>query len=124
MSSTIRGRANRRWHSGLITTTSPNVERRQKIETLKEQFDRVTKFVTSHGGWVVSVPGALDITIECAEGSDLPEKLAHLGYELREVGRRERMAPNAVLEEFVSFGKTRTRSYAGLLPVIIFSAEL
>jgi hypothetical protein len=120
---TIRGASNRRFEAGL-QAAAPREDRRQKIETRKEQFERVTKFVTQNSGWVVSVPGALDITVECAETSDLHEKLGDLGYELREVGRRERIAPNAVVEEFVSFGKKKTRNHAGLLPVIIYEFEL
>jgi hypothetical protein len=133
MRSTIRGASNRRFQAG-----SPREDRRQKIETRKARFETLNKFVTQHGGWVTSVPGGIDITIECTETSDLPEKLGDLGYELREVGRRERMAPNAVVEEFISNSRgemepittpstrpiSRRVAHAGLIRVVIYDFEL
>ncbi|WP_316234241.1 hypothetical protein [Bradyrhizobium sp. SZCCHNR1098] len=102
-------------------------DRRAKaLQSRKEKFAALNRFVTKAGGWVTSIPGDYLVTIECTEGSSLPEKLQDLGYRLREVDRRERMISNATTEEIVDLchNKTRTLSHAGLVPVIVYSFEL
>jgi hypothetical protein len=46
----------------------------------KELFAALDKYVTTHGGWTVSIPGAREIKIEVPKGSDLPGKLQALGW--------------------------------------------
>lgn len=43
-------------------------------------------FIHSHGGFVVSPPGAKEIKIEILKDSDLPTKLARIGYVPRHFG--------------------------------------
>jgi hypothetical protein len=51
------------------------------------------ELVASEGGWVTSVPNNAQITMEARVGSDLPELLAGLGYELASLGTGERCLP-------------------------------
>jgi hypothetical protein len=49
--------------------------------------------VSEKGGWVVSMPNAAEVRMECRVDSDLPETLAGLGYELHSGGSTERLLP-------------------------------
>jgi hypothetical protein len=111
----------------------PTDERQKRIDDRKEKFEALNIFVTRHGGWVTSVPGAMDVTIEVPETSELPGKLRDLGYLPVEIGRRERMVPNATTEEFYSSAiidgervnvKSRTVAHAGFVPVVMYAFEL
>jgi|tagenome__1003787_1003787.scaffolds.fasta_scaffold20263935_2 hypothetical protein len=51
----------------------------EKVQGRKERFATLNAFVQARGGWVTSVPGAIDVTIECLPNSTLP-------FELREGG--------------------------------------
>jgi hypothetical protein len=67
------------------------------------EFDRVevlNEFVRSRNGWVTSVPGDVDVTIECLPGSTLPDELQVQGYDLTATGDGERILPTAIIERF------------------------
>jgi hypothetical protein len=53
----------------------------------KKGFVTLTAYVTSRNGWVTSIPGAIDVTIECLPGSTLPD-LPKLGYDVWRSVRR------------------------------------
>jgi|EndMetStandDraft_4_1072995.scaffolds.fasta_scaffold938508_2 hypothetical protein len=43
-----------------------------EVASRKEVFDGVNKFISARGGWITSVPGAVDVTIEVMPGSSIP----------------------------------------------------
>ena len=49
------------------------------IPSRKELFAALNKFVTERGGWLTSIPGAVDVTMECLPGSSLPDVLRKFG---------------------------------------------
>jgi hypothetical protein len=105
--------------------THPAQVKRPKLLDLKERFDDVNFFVTQRDGFVTSVPGDRTVTIEVPETSDLPKQLASRGYSLREVWRRDRLVPNAKIEEVIAGKKmARTLSHPGLVAVIGYEFEL
>jgi hypothetical protein len=48
----------------------------------------------------VSIPGNVDVTMECLPGSMLPDDLRALGYDVTEIGESERILPCAIIEQF------------------------
>ena len=91
--------------------------RAMSLEERKERFARMNDFVTSLGGWVTSLPGDPEVTMECRESSDLPGKLRDAGYELHPEGRGQRLAPDGLVEEFMSGRVLQRRAHAGIVPV-------
>ena len=67
------------------------------------ELDRVevlNEFVRSRNGWITSVPGDVDVTIECLPGSSLPDELRAQGYDLVATGNGERIVATAIMERF------------------------
>jgi hypothetical protein len=58
-------------------------KRRHLLETL-------SKYITELGGWLISSPGNKTLRIECRELSEIPVRLAELGYKLRPCGQGTR----------------------------------
>jgi hypothetical protein len=68
----------------------------------KERFAALKQFVTKQQGWLTSIPGEGAVTLECLEGSALPDQLKRLGYDLRETGVGERILATAIVEKFTT----------------------
>lgn len=68
---------------------------RPKATTQKSKFETLNEFVIGKGGWLTSVPGKRDVTMECLPGSTLPDDLRGLGHKLTEIRERERILPDA-----------------------------
>jgi hypothetical protein len=51
--------------------------------------------------WIASIPGAVEVTIECLPGSTLPDELRKVGYDVTEIGEGKRILPTAIVEKFV-----------------------
>jgi hypothetical protein len=58
--------------------------------------------VRSRNGWITSVPGDVDVTIECLPGSSLPDELRKAGYIVTEAGEGERILHSAIVERFTT----------------------
>jgi hypothetical protein len=110
---------------------------RERLEEIKSRFHGLCDFVASHGGWVVSVPGAREVRIECLPGSLLPKTLRKIGYKPTRGEDGQRILPVAVTQSFVqnadgelsvAEGSTRPVSMvthsAGISPVEIWSFTL
>jgi hypothetical protein len=52
----------------------------------KTRFAGLNQFVTARHGWLTSIPGESEVTMETLEGSSLPDELKRLGYDVRETG--------------------------------------
>ena len=72
-----------------------------EIEERKELFEAVNKFVRARHGWITSITGSVDVTLECLPASLLPDELRNLGYHVREIGAGQRIVPTAIAEQFV-----------------------
>jgi len=110
------------------TPNAADVSRRQR-------FDRINAFVQARHGWIVSIPAAFDITMECLEGSSLPDDLRDAGYDLEPAGEGERILPTAIVERFtqsadgtlgiLTAGSTQVVTtvvhHAGIVPVLRFT---
>jgi hypothetical protein len=53
------------------------------VADIKARFAKINTFVMARGGWIVSVPGSPDVTIEVLPNSTLPTELEAAGYDLR-----------------------------------------
>jgi hypothetical protein len=65
------------------------------IKSNKQLWAAMCDLVSDEGGWITSVPNNAEIRMEARVGSDLPEVLANLGYELTSLGRGERLLPDS-----------------------------
>jgi hypothetical protein len=72
------------------------------VEDRKTRFAKLNAYVTSAGGWVVSVPGAELVTIECLPQSPISARLIERGYDVRPADppEGERILPAAIVQEF------------------------
>lgn len=73
-----------------------------ELPDLKAKFAGLNAFVTARHGWLTSVPGAAEVTMECLPGSTLPDDLRWLGYKLTEIGETERILATAIIESFAA----------------------
>jgi len=71
-----------------------------KIDERKKRFEALNEFVQSRG-WIISVPGAVEVTVECLPDSALPDDLRGLGYDVCEIGEGERILAHRIIEQFV-----------------------
>lgn len=90
------------------------------------RFDKLNAFVNSRNGWITSIPGAAEVSIECLPGSELPDELRERGYELEESGEGQRILPAGIVETFITEGSTvpRTVTHAGIVRVLRFGFSL
>jgi hypothetical protein len=65
------------------------------LKNTKRLWAAMANLVSDEGGWITSVPNNAEIRMETRAGSDLPELLAGLGYELQSLGGTERLLPVA-----------------------------
>jgi hypothetical protein len=68
--------------------------RSSEIDERKRRFDELNAFVRARGGWLTSVPGAHEVTVECLPGSRLPDDLRTLGYHRAGRRREDFVAPD------------------------------
>src|SRR6267378_4117778 len=73
---------------------------RERVASRKERFFALNQFVTKRHGWLTSVPGAIDVSMECLPDSSLPDELKALGYRLEPTGETQRILPHALTEKF------------------------
>jgi hypothetical protein len=59
----------------------------------------IAEFVRTRNGGT-SVPGDVDVTIECLPRSSLPDELRAQGYDLVATGDGERIVPTTIIERF------------------------
>jgi hypothetical protein len=109
-----------------------------EIETRKERFASLNAYVTKRNGWLTSIPGAADVTMECLPGSMLPDELRRLGYDLREIEGGERILHSAIIERFtltadgefepMTEGSTKpiaeVRTHAGICKVKVYGVSM
>lgn len=63
-------------------------------------FAELNEFVSSRNGWITSIPGDVEITMEVLYGSTLPAELQAQGYDLVATGEGQRIVPTAITERF------------------------
>jgi len=71
-----------------------------EVADRKRLFNDLNEFVRSRNGWITSVPGDIDVTIEVLPGSSLPDELRAQGYDLVATGDGERIVSTAIIERF------------------------
>jgi hypothetical protein len=76
------------------------------VDSRKAQFDRLNAIVIAGGGWITSIPGAIEVSVEVLPGSGLPDELRQLGYELEPDGEGQRILPAAITEGVITEGST------------------
>jgi hypothetical protein len=64
---------------------------KQQVKDRKKRFEELNEFVRSRNGFLTSVPGDVNVTMETLPGSTLPEELRKLGYDLNETGEGEHL---------------------------------
>lgn len=70
----------------------------------KERFAGLNNFIMAHGGWVTSLPGDKEVTVETLPGSALPDTLTKLGYKLMPEPDGQRILANAIMQKFTHDG--------------------
>jgi hypothetical protein len=92
----------------------------------------------SHQGWIVSLPGDVNVRIDCVPGSTLPADLRALGYDVTATGDGERILPHQIVERFtrradgelepLTEGSTKpvaqTRTHAGIVRVERYAFDM
>jgi hypothetical protein len=110
----------------------------EKIADRKDRFEGLLEFVTARNGWLTSVPGAQDVTLECLTESTLPDDIRSLGYHLTELPEGERILHSAIVQKFgsgpdgrletLTTGSTRpvamTLKHAGIVKVQRYEFEM
>ncbi|MGJ4973450.1 hypothetical protein ACQR1N_33070, partial [Bradyrhizobium sp. HKCCYLRH1073] len=66
-----------------------------------ERFADLNRWVTARGGWIVSLPGADPVIVECLPGSFLVDALTEAGHEVSPAGEGERIIPGQIVQRFV-----------------------
>jgi hypothetical protein len=61
------------------------------IAERKDKFAAMNDWVTARGGWITSIPGEIEIRLECPVGSTLPDDLRGIGYVVEPDGEGERI---------------------------------
>jgi hypothetical protein len=69
-----------------------------EVKERKSRFEALNDFVRSRNGWITSVAGTIDVTMECLPGSSSPDELRASGYEVTATGEGERILPTAIVE--------------------------
>ncbi|MEH2547126.1 hypothetical protein V1283_003771 [Bradyrhizobium sp. AZCC 2262] len=72
-----------------------------EVKDRKARFEGLNEYVRARHGWLTSVPGARDVTMECLPGSTLPGDLRKLGYTVEANGEGERILPAPITEQLV-----------------------
>lgn len=105
------------------------------VKDRKAKFAEVLAFVNQRGGWVTSIPGDFEVTVECTKTSTLPDELAAAGWRLTDAGEGERLIPGHIEERFtlgtdgtlvpMTEGSTRAvalvQRHTGIVPVRRYS---
>jgi hypothetical protein len=74
-----------------------------EVKNRKELFAEVNEFVRSRNGWITSIPGAEEVTMECLPGSTLPADMCRrFGYILKPDGEGTRIIPHAITEDVIT----------------------
>jgi hypothetical protein len=105
-----------------------------EIEDRMERFDKLNAFVRSRNGWIISIAGKAEVTIECLPGSLLPDELRDAGYQLTEIDGGERIIAGSIVErltlsssgayEPATEGSTKPvhlRSHSGICKTVRYS---
>ncbi|MGJ5042738.1 hypothetical protein [Bradyrhizobium sp. HKCCYLRH1062] len=74
----------------------------EPAKSANERFAALNRWVTARGGWIVSLPGADPVIVECVPGSSLVSELTEAGYELRSAGEGERIIPGKIVQRFAT----------------------
>ena len=74
--------------------------RSPEIDARKARFDDINAFISQHGGWMTSVPGAREMTFDALPGSPVPRMLEDRGYLVMKTGTSERILPHAIRQTF------------------------
>ena len=87
-------------------------------------WEAVHSYIVEHRGLVTAQGYTSPIRFECKAGSELPEKLRRLGYDLKNAGNTDRLMP--VIEEMREDGtmRTITRQHVAPTTVEIFEFKL
>jgi hypothetical protein len=73
---------------------------KRDVAARKDQFATLNDYINKAGGWLVSVPGDVDMRFQALPGSGLPDALLNLGYIVEPIGETQRILPHAVTERF------------------------
>jgi hypothetical protein len=107
------------------------------ITSRKERFDALNRLVQGRGGWIVSIPGGAEVTLECLPGSSLIGELRERGLDPKPASppTGERILATTITEKFaratdgklvaLTEGSTRAvaevRRHAGIVRVLRYS---
>ena len=104
-----------------MADTFSDAKKRQKL------WEALNDYVSTAGGWIVSMPGARILRIEIPQRSPLAAKLSELGYRVLHVGVGTRLTPGGTVETITAHSTQPTpiiRQHPGWLPVDILEIEL
>jgi hypothetical protein len=94
--------------------------RHEVIADRKERFVALNKYVNARHGWLTSVPGEVDVTMECLPDSTLPDEL-RAGAEFMLGGEKVRLRPYKVIADGEG---QRILPHAGIVRVLRFAFDM
>ena len=101
--------------------------RQQVVSDRKELFEELNEFVSARNGWLTSVPGAAEVTMQCLVNSTLPDVLRARGYDLVEDGTTASAScrtRSPRCHHRGQHGPDQGRAHAGIVTVKRFSFDL
>jgi hypothetical protein len=110
-----------------MTSSAKHVAGEQfQVKDRKARFVELNDLVTRGGGWLTSVPGAPEVSLEVLPSSTLPSELTTLGYELEAEPDGQRLLPAAITEAVLMQGSTVPLmvTHAGIVRVERYSFPL
>jgi len=111
----------------------------EKLQSRKDRFDALNRYVSARNGWIVSVPGQARVVMECIEESALPDELRELGYNVTAISsdpkkpdpdgwfyKSDRILPHAITTMVITEGSTAPIrvTHAGIVPMKRFAFSL
>lgn len=95
----------------------------EPVKDRKQRFDEINALVTAKGGWVTSIRGAQEITIDVLPNSVVPSEMGLLGFELERRSDGERLLATAITVDVLTEGTTSPikMTHAGICRVLRYS---
>jgi hypothetical protein len=113
----------------MSTSSSKYIPSRMfEVKDRKDRFAEMNRWVTFRNGWITSIPGEREVTVECLPTSTLPSELAKAGYQLQPADPPEgqRILPAAITEAVITEGSTvpNMMQHTGIVQVLRYSFPL
>jgi hypothetical protein len=73
-----------------------------RVEDRRKRSFVLNAFVSNRNRWLLSIRGNPEVRMQCLIDSNLPAKIASLGYSIEQTGAAERILHHAIVEKLVN----------------------